>query len=329
MKLIIQIPCFNEEETLPVTLADLPRAIPGVDRIEVLVIDDGSSDRTREVAAAHGVHHIVGFAGNRGLARAFQLGVDSCLARGADIIVNTDADNQYCGADIPKLVAPILEGKADIVVGDRETQNISHFSPLKKFLQKQGSQVVGQLAGADVPDATSGFRAFSRAAALELNITSDFSYTLETLLQAGRKRLAVAHVPIRTNGVLRPSRLFRSMPQFIKRSGGTMVRVYTTYQPLKVFLTAAVVCMLPAIVLFIRFLHHYFTTTGGGRIQSLIIALAFTVCAAFLATVGVMADMVNTNRRLLEEILRRSRDVQADGGEAAAAADHDPSRDQG
>ncbi len=311
MKLIIQIPCFNEEKTLPVTLADLPKSIPGVDEIEILIIDDGSSDRTREVAREQGVHHVVGFSGNRGLARAFQLGIDSCLARGADIIVNTDADNQYCGGDIPKLVTPILEGRADLVIGDRETQKISHFSPLKKFLQKQGSQVVGQMAGADVPDATSGFRAFSRDTALELNITSDFSYTLETLIQAGRKRLAVVNVPIGTNKVLRPSRLFRSMPQFVKRSCGTMVRVYTTYQPLKVFLTAAVVCLMPALILFLRFFYYYLHGQGGGRVQSLIIAVAFTVCSAFLATIGVMADMINTNRKLIEDLLRRVRDRES------------------
>jgi len=309
VKLIIQIPCFNEEETLPITLADLPKDIPGIDVIEVLIIDDGSSDRTREVAREHGVNHIVGFTCNRGLARAFQLGIDSCLEQGADIIVNTDADNQYCGQDIPKLVQPILEGQADMVIGDRETHTIEHFSPLKKFLQKQGSVVVGQMAGASIPDATSGFRAITRETALELNITSDFSYTLETLLQAGRKHIAVAHVPIRTNGVLRPSRLFRNMPQFIKRSGGTLVRVYTTYQPLKVFLTAAVICMLPAVFLFARFFVFYFSGDGGGRIQSLLIAVALTVFSAFLATIGVLADMINTNRRLIEALLRRQRDL--------------------
>lgn len=310
MKLIIQIPCFNEEETLPITVAELPREIPGIDTVEYLIIDDGSRDHTRRVAEECGVHHIVGFPGNRGLARAFQYGIDSCIGLGADLIVNTDADNQYCGADIPKLLQPLLEGTADIVVGDRETQNISHFSLLKKFLQKQGSRVVGQLAGSSVPDATSGFRAFTRAAALELNITSDFSYTLETLIQAGRKHLTVAHVPIRTNGVLRPSRLFRSMPQFIKRSGGTMVRVYTTYEPLKVFLSASVLCLVPALILFLRFLYYYFVLgQGGGRVQSLIIAVALTVFAAFLATIGILADMINTNRKLIEDILRSTRDT--------------------
>ncbi|MDA3874133.1 MAG: glycosyltransferase family 2 protein [Kiritimatiellae bacterium] len=310
MKLIIQIPCFNEEETLPITVAELPRDIPGIDTIEYLIIDDGSRDHTRKVAEECGVHHIVGFPGNRGLARAFQYGIDCCISLGADFIVNTDADNQYCGADIPKLLKPLLDGTADIVVGDRETQNISHFSLLKKFLQKQGSRVVGQLAGSSVPDATSGFRAFTRAAALELNITSNFSYTLETLIQAGRKNLTVAHVPIRTNGVLRPSRLFRSMPQFIKRSGGTMVRVYTTYQPLKVFLTASIVCLAPAMILFLRFLYYYFIVgEGGGRVQSLIIAVALTVFSAFLATIGILADMINTNRKLIEDILRSTRDT--------------------
>lgn len=308
MKLIIQIPCFNEETTLPVTLKDLPSSLPGVETIEVLVIDDGSTDRTVEVARAHGVSHVVGFTRNRGLARAYQLGVDACLARGADIIVNTDADNQYCGEDVAKLVAPIVDEQADIVIGDRETQNIEHFSPLKKLLQKHGSHLVTHLAGIDVPDATSGFRALSRQAALDLNVISDFSYTLETLIQAGRKRLAVHSVPIRTNEKLRESRLFTGMFQFVKRSGSTLIRVYTTYEPLKIFLIAAAVPFGGAAVIFIRFMAYYFLGQGGGKIQSLILGAVLCLIGGFLVTIGILSDLLTANRKLLEEVLKHQRD---------------------
>lgn len=303
MKLIIQIPCFNEEKTLPVTLRELPASLPGIDQIEVLVIDDGSTDGTVRAAREHGVHHVVGFRKNRGLARAFSLGINACLARGADIIVNTDADNQYFGPDIQKLVEPILQGQADMVVGDRQTHQIEHFSPVKKFLQKHGSFMVGNFAGMSVPDATSGFRAISREAALELNVISDFSYTLETLIQAGRKRLAVVSVPVRTNKVLRKSRLFDSIFTFVKRSGSTMIRVYTTHEPLKVFATAAVVFFLMAMVPFMRFLYYSLVEGGGGKVQSLIFGLALFVASAFFITVGILADLINANRRLLEQVL--------------------------
>lgn len=310
MKCIIQIPCLNEESTLPVTLNDLPRTLPGVDTVEFLIIDDGSTDRTVEVARDWGVHHIVGFRRNRGLARAFSLGIDTCLARGADIIVNTDADNQYYGPDIAKLVAPLVAGEADIVVGDRETHTIEHFSGLKKFLQKHGSLLVGSFSGMQVPDATSGFRAMTREAALELNVISDFSYTLETLIQAGRKKLAVVSVPIRTNKVLRKSRLFKSIFSFVKRSAATMVRVYTTHEPLKVFSVAALACLTGALLLFGRFLYFYLSDGGGGRIQSLILGTVLFVTSAFFFTVGVLSDLINANRKLIEQILKKQRDTR-------------------
>ena len=308
MKLIIQIPCFNEEETLPVTVADVPKAIDGIDEIEILVIDDGSSDKTREVAKACGVHHITGFPGNRGLARTFAHGLNTCLALGADIIVNTDADNQYSGHDIPKLVAPMVRGEADIVIGDRQTHTIAHFSLLKRFLQKYGSRFVGNMAGVPVPDATSGFRAMSREAALRLNIISDFSYTLESLVQAGNKRLCVISVPIGTNEKLRDSRLFKSMTTFVRRSGMTVLQAYTTNYPLKFFLRLSVLFMLPAMAIFFRFLWHYITAGGAGMVQSLILGAVLFAISASLATIGIVADLVNANRRLIEEVLRISKD---------------------
>ena len=308
MKLIIQIPCLNEEETLAVTVADLPTEIPGIDTIEYLVIDDGSSDKTQEVAKACGVHHIVGFNQNRGLARAFMLGINSCLDLGADIIVNTDADNQYCGADIPKLVEPILKGEADMVIGDRETHNIDHFSNFKKYMQRHGSFVAGHFSGLEIPDATSGFRAFSRNAALDLNVVSDFSYTLETLIQAGRKRLAVVSVPIRTNEKLRESRLFKSMFQFMRRSAATMIRVYTTHEPLKVFISIGAIFFLIGIFPIARFIYFVVQGDSGGHIQSLILGSSLLILSAFMCTIGLLADMITANRKMIEEVLRRERD---------------------
>ena len=311
MKCIIQIPCFNEARTLPVTLNDLPKSLPGIDELEYLVIDDGSTDGTAEVARQHGVHHVVGFRHNRGLARAFSLGLNACLERGADIIVNTDADNQYSGSDVEKLVAPLLRGEADMVIGDRQTQTIDHFSGWKKFLQKQGSLLAGGFAGLRVPDATSGFRALTREAALELNVTSDFSYTLETLIQAGHKRLAVVSLPVGTNEVLRRSRLFRSIFTFVKRSAGTMLRGYTTHQPLKVFATAAAFAFAAAAVVFLRFLYFYYTRGAAGHVQSLIFGAVLFVAGTFLLTVGILADLINNNRKLIEQLLKRQRDPRA------------------
>jgi glycosyltransferase involved in cell wall biosynthesis len=311
VKLIIQIPCYNEEETLPLTLADLPRDIPGIDSIEILVISDGSTDRTVEVARENGVHHITSFAQNRGLAKTFAKGINTCLALGADIIVNTDADNQYCGQDIPKLVGPVLRGEADIVIGERQTHSIGHFSRIKKFFQKHGSVLVGRLSNMEIPDATSGFRAFSRQAALELNVISTFSYTLETLIQAGRKRLAVHSVPIRTNEKLRESRLFTSMFDFMRRSGSTMIRVYTTHEPLKVFLTLALFFFAISLFPFARFLFFAMRGDTSGHIQSLIFGMVLFFTAGFLASVGILAELISANRKLVEEVLRIIRDKQS------------------
>src|SRR4051794_36629006 len=254
MKLIIQIPCFNEGPQLPQTLADLPREVAGVDRVEWLVIDDGSTDDTVEVARAHGVDHVVRLTNNKGLAAAFQAGLDACLKLGADVIVNTDADNQYYGGDIPKLVAPILAGEADMVIGDRETDKIEHFSPLKKQLQRLGSVVVRRASGTRVPDTTSGFRAYNREAALQVQVVSKFTYTLETIIQAGKMLVAVDHVPIRTNPKTRDSRLFPSTWAYVRRNATSIFRVYTLYEPLRVFLAAAALTALVGAVIWVRFL---------------------------------------------------------------------------
>src|ERR671913_2193078 len=272
MKLIIQIPCFNEETTLPETLGDLPRAIEGIGEVEWLVIDDGSTDRTVQVAREHGVHHIVRLTNNRGLAAAFQAGLDASLKLGADIVVNTDADNQYYGGDIPKLVAPILDGQADMVIGDRETDQIDHFSPLKKRLQRLGSAVVRRASGTDVPDTTSGFRAYNREAALQMQVVSKFTYTLESIIQAGKMLVAVDHVPIRTNPKTRESRLFGSISSYVRTNALAIFRVYTQYEPLRVFLAAATVAALIGAVIWTRFLYFYFFSDDpGGHIQSLIL----------------------------------------------------------
>src|ERR671918_55779 len=257
MKLIIQIPCFDEEQTLPSTLADLPREIPGIETIEWLVIDDGSTDRTIEVARAGGVDHVVRLTNNKGLAAAFQAGLDACLKLGADVIVNTDADNQYSGQDIPMLVEPILAGEADMVIGDRETDQIEHFSPLKKRLQRWGSAVVRRASGTSVPDTTSGFRSYNREAALQVQVVSKFTYTLETIIQAGKQTVAIDHVPIRTNDKTRDSRLFPSMWSYVRRNTGSIFRIYALYEPLRVFLIAAAITALVAGVIWVRFLYFF------------------------------------------------------------------------
>src|SRR5689334_1680326 len=271
MKLIIQIPCWDEEEQLPGTLAELPREVPGVDSVEWLVIDDGSTDRTVEVARENGVDHIVRLTNNKGLAAGFQAGLDACLKLGADVIVNTDADNQYYGGDVVKLVAPILEGRADMVVGDREVMTIDHFSPLKKSLQRLGSWVVRQASETDVPDTTSGFRAYNREAALQLQVVSKDTYTLETIIQAGKMTVAVDHVPIRTNAKTRESRLFSSMGQYVRRNAVSIFRIYTMYEPLRVFMTLAIILGLFALAVWTRFLVAYIDGTGAGHVQSLIL----------------------------------------------------------
>lgn len=310
MKLIVQIPCLNEEATLPVTVRDIPRQIEGVDVVELLVIDDGSSDRTAEVARELGVEHIVRFRRNRGLAAAFAAGLDAALRLGADIIVNTDADNQYAGADIPRLIAPILAGQADVVVGDRQIDTIPHFSFTKKRLQKLGSWVVRQASDTDIPDTTSGFRAYSREAALRLNVVSDYTYTLETIIQAGKQRLALTHVPVRTNPKLRESRLIHSIPAYLRRSAETIVRIYAMYEPLRVFVAAGILLLLAGLALSLRYLYFVFQGEGKGHVQSVIIAAVFFIAGFQVILIGLVADLIAINRRLSEEILLRVRRME-------------------
>ncbi len=314
MKLVIQIPCFNEAEALPVTLRALPRTVPGIDAIEWLVIDDGSTDGTSEVARAHGVHHVVRFPQNRGLATAFKAGLDAALRAEADIIVNTDADNQYRGADIARLVEPILEGRADLVVGDRQVERVANFSWLKKKLQRLGSWLVRRLSGTEVRDATSGFRAFSREAALRLNVVSEFSYALETIIQAGKRDLVVASIPVETNRPMRPSRLFRSVPEYLRRSGATVLRIYAMYEPLRVFVTLGILLALGGIVLGLRFMWYFLTHPGPtGHVQSLILGAVLFVVGFQVALIGVAADLIAMNRRLLEETLYRVKRMEVEG----------------
>ena len=310
MKLIIQIPCFDEAEQLPATLADLPRTVAGVDAVEWLIIDDGSTDATVEVARAHGVDHVVKLTNNKGLAAAFQAGLDACLKLGADVIVNTDADNQYCGADIPKLVEPILAGHADMVVGDRETDQIEHFSPLKKRLQQLGSAVVRRASGTNVPDTTSGFRAYNREAALQMQVVSKFTYTLETIIQAGKVLVAVDHVPIRTNPVTRDSRLFPSMWSYVRRNAASIFRVYALYEPLRVFMIAAGIVAVPAAIIWARFLWFFFGGEGQGHVQSLILGSTLMIIAVQLVALGVVADILAASRVLQQRTLERVRRVE-------------------
>lgn len=302
MKLIIQIPCYNEAETLEVALNDLPKRIEGIDEIEYLIINDGSKDKTVEVAVNWGVHHVVSFTRNKGLAKGFMAGVEACLRNGADIIVNTDADNQYCGEDIEKLVRPILEGKADIVIGERPIDQTEHFSPLKKKLQHLGSWVVRKASGTDIPDAPSGFRAYSREAALRLNVVNEYTYTLEQIVQAGRNKIAITSVPIRTNGELRPSRLFNSMFGYIKKSMLTIIRAYLMYKPLRFFFFIGLIPMIIGLALGIRYIVFIFMGTAGGHVQSLILA-SMTILLGFMCwMIGVQADIIAANRKILEDI---------------------------
>jgi glycosyltransferase involved in cell wall biosynthesis len=308
VKLIIQIPCYNEETTLPLTLQDLPRTLPGVDLIEYLVVDDGSTDRTVQLARELGIQHIVCHKSNRGLAAAFVTGLEAALAAGADIIVNTDGDNQYYGADVEALIRPILEGRADVVVGDRGVAALQYFSPVKRALQQIGSWVVTQAAGTPIPDATSGFRAFTREAALRLTVLSDYTYTLETLIQAGARRMAVVYVPVRTNPRTRQSRLVRNTPSFISLSAVTILRFYTMYRPLRVFMTIGGVFIMLAVALGVRFLYYYILGMGSGHVQSLILAAILTIVGFQIALIGLLADSSAMNRKMLEEILYRVRE---------------------
>jgi glycosyltransferase involved in cell wall biosynthesis len=310
MKLIIQIPCFNEERTLPLTLADLPREVPGFDTVEWLVIDDGSSDRTIEVARTHGVEHIVKLTNNKGLAAGFQAGLDAALKLGADVVVNTDADNQYDGRDIPKLVAPIVAGDADMVVGDRQVEQIAHFSPLKKSLQKLGSWVVRQASSTTVPDTTSGFRAYNREAALQMQVVSRFTYTLETIIQAGKLLVAVDHVPIRTNPKTRESRLFPSMGAYVRRNAISIFRIYAQYEPLKVFWGAAAVMGLAALAVWTRFLVSWVQGEGAGHVQSLILGAVLFMGAMLLFALGVIGDLLAAQRTLSQRTFERVRRIE-------------------
>ena len=323
-KLIIQIPCLNEASTLPVTLADLPRQVPGIDTVEFLIIDDGSVDGTSEVARAHGVHHVVRFRRRKGLAAAFMAGIDACLKLGADYIVNTDGDNQYCGADVATLLAPLLSGEADIVIGDRNIQDLEHMSPTKKALQRLGSWVVRQVSNTKVPDTTSGFRAYTRDAALRLTIVSEFSYTLESIIQAGKKRMAIAHVPISTNARLRNSRLFASAWGYVKVSTATIVRIYAMYEPLKVLSSIGLLVFLAGLAISVRFLYFYFTGTGLGHLQSLILSAVLMIVGFEVVLIGLVADVISGNRKLIEDLLYRVRGMELTLGERAASEARDP-----
>ena len=313
MKLIIQIPCFNEEAQLPATLSRLPRRIDGFDSVEWLIVDDGSTDRTIEVARAAGVDHVVRLTNNKGLAAAFQAGLDAGLKLGADVIVNTDADNQYEGADIPKLVAPILSGHADMVVGDRQIGTIAHFSAGKKLLQRLGSWVVRQASSTEIPDTTSGFRAYNREAALSMQAVSRFTYTLETIIQAGKLLVAVEHVPIRTNAKTRESRLFPSTAAYVRRNALSIFRIYSQYQPLKVFWGAALVMAVPAFAIFIRFMILFIESphdAARGHIQSLIAGAVLFIAAMLLLSLGVIGDLLDAQRTLSQRTFERVRRIE-------------------
>jgi glycosyltransferase involved in cell wall biosynthesis len=316
MKLIIQIPCFDEEEQLPATLAELPRRLEGIDTVEWLIVDDGSSDRTIEVARAHGVDHIVRLTNNKGLATAFQAGLDACLKLGADIVVNTDADNQYDARDIPRLIEPILAGTADMVVGDREVAKIEHFSTLKVRLQHLGSAVVRRASETTVPDTTSGFRAYNREAALQMATVSKFTYTLETIIQAGKMLVAVDHVQVGTNPKTRESRLFPSMWAFVRRNGMSIFRIYALYEPLRVFMTLAAIVGLAALVIFARYLWFYLAGEGAGHVQSLILGSMLFIAAVQLAALGVIGDVLAGSRVLQQRVLERVRRVELELGVA-------------
>ncbi len=310
MKLIIQIPCFNEQEQLPNTLGHLPRAIAGFDAVELLIIDDGSTDQTIETARSLGVHHIVRLTNHKGLATAFQAGLDAGLKLGADVIVNTDADNQYEGADVPKLVAPILRGEADMVIGDRQVDSNEHFSRSKRRLQRLGSWVVRQASSTDVPDTTSGFRAYNREAALQMQAVSKFTYTLETIIQAGKLLVALDHVPIRTNARTRESRLFPSTPAYIRRNALSIFRIYSQYEPLKVFWGGAAVMGLAALAVFVRFLIYFIEGQGRGHVQSLIAGAVLFNAAMLLGSLGVIGDLLDAQRTLSQRTFERVRRIE-------------------
>jgi glycosyltransferase involved in cell wall biosynthesis len=327
MKLIIQIPCFNEEEQLPATLAGLPREIEGFDEVEWLIIDDGSTDATIATAREHGVDHVVRLTNNKGLAAAFQAGLDAGLKLGADVIVNTDADNQYEGSDIPKLVAPILRGDADMVIGDRQVDSNVNFSRAKRRLQRVGSWVVRQASSTEVPDTTSGFRAYNREAALQMTVVSKFTYTLETIIQAGKLLVAIDHVPVRTNPKTRESRLFPSMTAYIRRNGLSIFRVYAQYEPLRVFWGGALIMGIPALALFIRFLISFFQHGGhSGHVQSLIFGAVLFIAAMLLGALGVIGDLLAAQRTLSQRTFERVRRIELELGIEPSHYESNPAR---
>jgi glycosyltransferase involved in cell wall biosynthesis len=309
MKLIVQIPCLNEEATLPETLRAIPRSVAGFDSVEVLIVDDGSSDHTAAVARAHGADHVVRFTRTKGLAQGFMAGLDACLRLGADVIVNTDADHQYPGHEIPRLVAPILAGEADMVVGDRSVGDVSHFSWTKKRLQAVGSWVVRKVSGTDVPDTTSGFRALTREAALRINIVSEFTYTLESIIQAGKKKMAVAHLPIEARET-RPSRLFASTWDYVKRSAATILRIYAMYEPFKVFILLGSALFSAGLVLGLRYAWFWWNGRITGHFQSAILSVLLLILGFQTLQWGIMADLIASNRKLIEDLLYRVRKME-------------------
>jgi glycosyltransferase involved in cell wall biosynthesis len=313
MKLLIQIPCYNEAATLPTTLDDLPKNIPGIEELEILVIDDGSTDETAKVAKDWGVDHILRLPVNTKLAGAFMAGIEECLRQGADIIVNTDADNQYQGAGIPDLIKPILEQRADIVVGDRGVGSLKTFSPVKRWLSRLGSKVIQFASGVRTPDATSGFRAITREAALRTIVLSEYSYTLETLIQAGSRHMIVEYVGVRTNPQTRPSRLMRNIPHYLSQSIATLLRAYTMYRPLRVFISLGVLIALGGLILGIRYLYFFSIGQGGGHIQSVILAGVLIIVGFQVFLIGLLADLIGFNRRILEEILFRIKRRELEG----------------
>ena len=310
MKLIIQIPCLNEAETLANTLAALPKEIPGIDQIETLIIDDGSIDNTADVAKANGADHIIRLTKRKGLAYAFHVGLDACLKRGADIIVNTDGDGQYKGEDIPRLVQPILEGRADMVIGNRDIEKVKQFSFIKKRLQRIGSWVVRQVSGSNIQDATTGFRAYNREAALRLNIISEYTYTLESIIQAEHKGLAIDNITIATNVVNRPSRLFKTMIEYIKRSALTIIRIYSMFNPFRLFISVGGACLFVGFLLGCRFLFFYLLGEGAGKIQSLILAAVLLITGFQIVIMGLVADLISANRQLIEDGLLRIKKIE-------------------
>jgi glycosyltransferase involved in cell wall biosynthesis len=310
MKLIIQIPCYNEAETLPVTLKELPREVPGFSEVEWLVINDGSTDSTEKIARECGVDHIVSFTGNQGLARAFLAGLDAAVRLGADVIVNTDADNQYMAADIPLLTAPVLAGNADIVIGSRPIDEITSFSPVKKFLQKIGSAVVRFVSKTDIPDAPSGFRAMSREAALRFNVFNEYTYTLETIIQAGQKSIAITSVPVRVNRALRPSRLVKSIPSYLTKSLVTIVRIFVVYKAFRFFMTVGSVLFCAGLIGGLRFLYYYLSVGGAGHVQSLIFSSILLGIGFQTMLTAFLADLLAVNRRLMEDVQYRVKKME-------------------